>query len=337
MTSSLSRRTLLTGGLSLATVGALTACSGKASGGSPSASSDKTLSAVVGYNGDGNGAMLEAIAQKQGFWKKHGLNISAKKFTNGPLQIQALGAGSLDFGYIGPGAIWLPIEGKAKIIAVEALGQSDRVIAKRGINSVRQLKGKTIGVPQGTSGAMLLGLALDKAGMSIHDVNQVSMDPSTVISAFTAGKIDAAAIWYPFVAQIKKAVPGMVEVVKSSDFPDLAFPSCLVAGPNIAQKPELLRRYQAAAKDALDWAAAHTSELPQLMASFLKVSLPDEQSEFKFIDVLKPSEFISKWDSGTAPKWFENLNKQFIAMGTIKTNTIVDPSKYVLFKEYKNA
>jgi len=337
MTTTIPRRALLTGGLTIATIATLTACTRTPSGGSSSAPSAKTLDAVVGYNGDGNGAMLEAIAQKQGLWKKHGLNITAKKFTNGPIQIQALGAGSLDFGYIGPGAIWLPIEGKAKIIAPVALGESDRVIAQKGIDTVQQLKGKTIGVPQGTSGAMLLGLALAKAGMSIHDVNQVFMDPSTVISAFTAGKLDAAAIWYPFVAQIKTAVPGMVEVVKSSDFPDLAFPSCLVAGPNITQKPELLKRYQAAAKDAMDWAAAHTSELPQLMASFLKVSLADEQSELNFIDVLKPSDFISKWEDGTAPKWFENLNRQFIAMGTIKTDTIVDPSKYVLFKEYKNA
>lgn len=334
-TETISRRSVFAGGLSIAALAALAACGSTAK--PETHSSGGKLSAVVGYNGDGNGAMLEAIAQKQGLWSKHGLDITAKKFTNGPLQIQALGTGDLDFGYIGPGALWLPMQGRAKIIAVEALGEADRVIAHAGITSIQQLRGKTVGVPQGTSGAMLLGLALDKAGMTTKDIKQVTMDASTVVSAFTASKIDAAAIWYPFVAQIRERVPKLVEVVKSSDFPDLAFPSCLVAGTNIAKKADLLKRYQAAAKDAMDWAATNKSELPKLLSDFLKVSLSDEQSEFKYVDVLKPSDFIAKWEDGTAPKWFKNLNKQFIASGTLKSKTIVDPSKYVLFDQYKNA
>lgn len=341
MTRTISRRTLLTSGLGVAALGALAACSStpKAAGGggSAAASSKTPLKAVVGYNGDGNGAMLQAIAQKEGLWEKHGLDIDSKKFTNGPLQIQALGAGDLDFGYIGPGAIWLPIQGRAKIIAVESLGEADRVIGQAGITTIQDLRGRTVGVPQGTSGAMLLGLALEKAGMSTKDIKQVTMDPSTVISAFSAKKIDAAAIWYPFVAQIKQRVPGMTEIVKDSSFPDLAFPSCLVAGVNITQKADLLKRYQAAAKDAMDWAATHTSELPQMMSGFLGVALADEQSEFKFVQTVKPSDFISKWEDGTAKEWFQNLNKQFIALGTLKDKTIVDPSNYVLFEEYKDA
>ena len=71
----------------------------------------------VGYIADFHGASMVAVANKLELWKKHGLAADVKSFTNGPIQIQALGAGDLDFGYIGPGALWLPITGRAKLIA----------------------------------------------------------------------------------------------------------------------------------------------------------------------------------------------------------------------------
>src|SRR5690348_4324354 len=105
------------------TVG-LAACSTAAAKTPAKASGDGATSCTstqnvnFGYIGDFNGTSLLAIANEQGLWKKHCLTASLKVFTNGPLQITALGAGSLDFGYIGPGALWLPAEGKAKIVAI---------------------------------------------------------------------------------------------------------------------------------------------------------------------------------------------------------------------------
>ena len=72
----------------------------------------------MGYIADYFGTSMVAIATAKGFWAKHGLEADLKVFTNGPIQVQALGAGSLDFAYIGPGALWLPASGHAKIIAV---------------------------------------------------------------------------------------------------------------------------------------------------------------------------------------------------------------------------
>ena len=74
----------------------------------------------MGYIGDFLGASMVAVANKLDLWKKHNLAPEIKVFTNGPIQIQALGSGDLDFGFIGPGALWLPITGKAKVIAIKA-------------------------------------------------------------------------------------------------------------------------------------------------------------------------------------------------------------------------
>lgn len=326
-----SRRRFLGAGAGIAALGALAACGNGGSAGPGSTAG--AVNATVGYIGDGNGSMLQTVSQQQNLWSKHGLNATNKVFTNGPLQIQALGTGDLDFGYIGPGALWLPMQGKAKIVAITTLGTADRVISKAGFQSIQDLKGKTIGVPDGTSGDMLLGLALQKAGMTVNDIKRVVMDPPTVISAFTSGQIDAAAIWYPHVETIRKRVPDLVEVAKSTDFPDLAFPACLVAGPNITEKPDLLKRFQGVAKDAMDWAAANKPELPGLLSTFLKAPKDSIESEMKYVDVLKPSDAISKFDDGSALNWFENLNTQFMQMK--KVDKAVDPREYLLIEEYK--
>lgn len=334
-----SRRGFVVSAVSAVALAVLTACGSAAPAGDPSSSTSaealEPIKVTVGYTSDGNGALLQAVAKEQKLWEKHGLEVSAQPFTNGPLQIQALGTGDLDFGYIGPGALWLPMTGKAKIVGIQSLGTSDRVIAQAGINTIEDLKGKTIGVPEGTSGDMLLNLALEKAGMSIDDVKKVAMDPPTTIAAFTAGQIDAAAIWYPFVEQIKDRKPDLVEVVKSADFPDLAFPASIVAGAGITEKPEMLKRYQAAAKEAYAWAATHKDELPQLLADFLNAPIDAVKSEFQYIEILTVEALVEQWDSGDAPAWFENLNKQFVQME--KADEVVDPASYILFNEYKAA
>ena len=55
----------------------------------------------IGYIADFNGASLAAIVTDQNLWTERSLQPDLRVFTNGPIQIQAFGSGSLDFGYVG--------------------------------------------------------------------------------------------------------------------------------------------------------------------------------------------------------------------------------------------
>src|SRR5699024_3767971 len=205
------------GGLAaLPALGALASC-----GSSNSGDSGDTTTITFGYTPDFNGASLLAVDEANGLWEKEGLKAEPQSFTNGPLQVQALGTGDLDFGYIGPGAMWLPASGKASVLTVSGVGQADRVIAQAGISSIEDLAGKKVAIPEGTSGDMIVQLALKEAGMSIEDVEKVAMDPATVVSAFSSGQVDAAGIWYPMIDNIKAQVPDLVELAQNSDFADV--------------------------------------------------------------------------------------------------------------------
>ena len=288
----------------------------------------------IGYIADYFGTSLTAIATDQNLWAKHGLEPDLKIFTNGPIQIQALGAGSLDFGYVGPGALWLPATGKAKLVAINVLGLSDRVIAQKGINSVADLKGKKVGVPEGTSGDMLLRLGLAKAGMTISDIEVVKMDPSTVVSAFASKQIDGAGIWYPLVGIIKKTVPDLVEVAKSDDFyPENSFPSAFVARNEvIAGDVDVVRKFIATMKEANDYRVADVPRSVAITAKFLGVPAEPLEVESRNGKFLTTAELVAASRDGTVANWLKGLNDQFVAFG--KMQNPLDPKDYYLADLY---
>ncbi|WP_433385634.1 aliphatic sulfonate ABC transporter substrate-binding protein [Micromonospora sp. KLBMP9576] len=325
--SPLSRRTLLAGLVGLGTTAALTACGDDEQSGAGGSGGGEAVK--LGYIADFTGASLMAIAEDKKLWAQHGLKPDLKVFTNGPLQVQALGAGDLDFGYLGPGAMWLPASGKARVIAINSLGFADRVIAQPGITSIAALKGKKVGVPEGTSGDMMVRLALRRAGLSIDDVQKVAMDASTVVTAFGSGQIDAAGIWYPLIGTIKKRVPDLAELARNEDFyPDISFPSAYVGRSDVVTgKPDLVKKVLAVLRAANDERAADVDRTVEVTAKFLKSAPVDQlRAEATNARFLPSAELAAKSTDGTVAGWLTGLNTLFKDLG--KLPDVVDPSTY---------
>ncbi|MBS9722069.1 aliphatic sulfonate ABC transporter substrate-binding protein [Tianweitania sp. BSSL-BM11] len=274
----------------------------------------------VGYIADFPNASVLAIADNQKLWEAEGLTADAKVFTNGPIQIQAMGAGSLDFGTIGPGALWLPASGRAKVISVNDIGFSDRVIAQPDIASIDQLKGKKVGVPQGTSGDMILRLALEKAGMTVNDIDMVPMDPSTVVAAFASRQIEAAGIWYPLITVIKKQVPEMKELAANADFyPDTSFINTLVARNEVVdQDPEKVKKFLSVMKKAIDWRAANLDESIELTTAYLNAPKEAVENVARSRKLLTSQELETFTKDGTVESWLDQFNKMFVEFGQLK-------------------
>ncbi|MFB4266613.1 aliphatic sulfonate ABC transporter substrate-binding protein [Nonomuraea sp. GTA35] len=300
---------------------------------SVTACSDDGSTVRFGYISDYNGASLLAIAQQQGLWEKQGLTPEIKVFTNGPLQIQALGAGDLDFGYIGPGAMWLPATGKAKVVAINTLAYADRVIGRPGVKSIADLRGKKVGVPEGTSGDMVLNLALQKAGMTVKDIQKVPMDPATVVSAFVAGQIDGAGIWYPLIDNIKQKVPDMVELASTKEWPDSSFPTAFVGGTQVNE--ELTNKVIKVLQEANDWRAAHYEESITQAASLLKLDAAKVKADAANVTVMTTQDLVNKTKDGTVAKWLNSLGDFFVSTGKLKSRP--EPATYYTGDLYTKA
>lgn len=301
-----------------------------AAGSEASGSDQKVIDVDFGYIGDYNGTSLLAIAEDQGIWKEHGLNVKTAVFTNGPLQIQAMGTGDLDFGYIGPGAVWLPASGKATMMMINSLGQADRVIAQPGITSMAGLKGKNVAVPEGTSGDMILTLALEEAGMTKADITVVPMDPAAIVTAFASGQVDGAGLWYPSIETVKKQVPELVELAANTDFEDtMAFPSSFVASQGVAEKdPEMVERVTAALKEANQWRFENQDETVDLVAKYLTLEPATVASDAKNVKLMPTSELEKLTEDGTVDTWLDAMSAYFISAGKLTAGDALPANEF---------
>ncbi|MFC9465966.1 aliphatic sulfonate ABC transporter substrate-binding protein [Streptomyces coelicoflavus] len=297
----------------------LTSCGDEDS--SAAASGDGKGTVAFGYTADYSGAAALAVAEKRGLWKGTGLEPKLSVFTNGPLQVQALGSGNLDFGYLGPGALWLPASGKASIVSVNMLGLADRVIARpgSGIREPADLKGHKVAVAEGTSGEMILNLALREAGLKPDDVTKVAMDASTVVTAFSSGQVDAAATWYPLIDTIEKRVPDLVEVSETKDYyPKLTFPNVFVGRPELAREdPGLVKKVVGVLKESGDWIAQHPEESEKITADFLDLPADRLEGATEHVRILPSEELAALSQDGTVDGWFDRLAEMFVGMGKL--------------------
>ncbi|MDW8466850.1 MAG: ABC transporter substrate-binding protein [Chloroherpetonaceae bacterium] len=94
---------------------------------------------------------------------------------------------------------------------------NDQVIVRAGIDEIKDLRGKRIGVEFGTVDHFLLGLGLKQAGLEFKDVEIVPMETSKAAQAFLAGRLDAVAVFAPFTTEALKR-PGSKTLFSSRDF-----------------------------------------------------------------------------------------------------------------------
>jgi NitT/TauT family transport system substrate-binding protein len=95
----------------------------------------------------------------------------------------------------------------------------DAIVARRGINTVADLKGKKIAVAELTPSHSFLLWLLDAGGLSVNDVTLVTQASAIdAAAAFKGNQVDAAVVWSPDDADCVSSVPGarVLENTKSA-------------------------------------------------------------------------------------------------------------------------
>ncbi|MCW2516821.1 MAG: transporter, substrate-binding protein aliphatic sulfonates family [Mycobacterium sp.] len=155
--------------------------------------------------GDNGGDGSEELAKVTGAFADAPYKIKFARFDYGPPLVQAAATGDIDLGYVGDVP---PITGAAqqfgfKIVGVQrgadATKAAENIIVPKDspIQTLADLKGKKIAVPQGSSAHGLALLALKSAGLRPQDVQIVYLSPAAGGTAFNSGKVDAWSIWNP--------------------------------------------------------------------------------------------------------------------------------------------
>ena len=94
----------------------------------------------------------------------------------------------------------------------------DVIVAKRGINTINDLKGKKVAVTEPSPSQTLLLSALEAAGLDYGDIDvAAAQDPVVASQMFKGPDVDAAVVWSPFDAEAIREVPGSKVLVTTRE------------------------------------------------------------------------------------------------------------------------
>ncbi|MER7046987.1 aliphatic sulfonate ABC transporter substrate-binding protein [Streptomyces jumonjinensis] len=175
------------------------------------------------------------VGEQEGILQKElgGTQLKSTTFNAGPSEIEALNAGSIDIGFIGPSPAingFTKSQGKnLRIVAGSASGGVKLVVNPKKIKTLDDLKGKKIATPQlgNTQDVSFLNWIAEKgwttdAQSGKGDVSVVRSDNKITPDAYKSGSIDGA--WVPEPTASKLVALGAKELLDESTlWPDEKF------------------------------------------------------------------------------------------------------------------
>lgn len=302
----------------------------------------KLTTMKVGYMP--NYASLNSVVagMKTGSFEEEGIKVELVEFADGPTIIAALESGSIDIGYIGPGAHVLPIQGVAEIFAFSQLGNADEVIGniEKGVKTIKDLKGKTIAVATGTSSETILDLTLAEAGLTKDDVKLMNMDAAAIVTGMISGSVDAVATWSPNTNAIKNEMGDNVVMLSNNARYADTFPSIAswVIKPGYAEKnADALEKYTRGLFKAMDYRVDHLEEVAEWVAEAIAVDPASVLEQTGDGEWITAEELVKRIEDGTLEAYYQKQQENFVESGRLTEKELRPVSEYVLFENMLNA
>ncbi|MCR5302008.1 MAG: aliphatic sulfonate ABC transporter substrate-binding protein [Lachnospiraceae bacterium] len=146
------------------------------------------------------GYYIAPIIEHFGWYEKvfadHNITVETVNFDSGPEIIEAISAGSVDWGAMGtqPAVSGAANGGDISVVASFVDQSKSGVLATLSddINSVKDLAGKKVGAKVGSSEYAFLLWALQEEGLTVDDIEVINLDIAAVATALENGEVDAA-------------------------------------------------------------------------------------------------------------------------------------------------
>jgi len=186
----------------------------------------------IGYS-DWPGWVAWQVAIDKGWFKQAGVDAKFEWFDY-VASMEAFSAGKLDAVTMtnGDALVTGATGGKSVIVLVNDFSNgNDMIVARPGHRTLKDLKGKKIGVEVGFVDHLLLLNGLEKEGMKESDVVLVNTKTNETPQVLASGAVAAIGAWQPSSGQAMKAVPGARPIYTSAQAPGLIY-DVLAVNPN---------------------------------------------------------------------------------------------------------
>jgi len=223
--------------------------------------------------GKADGTFAEAFGE--------GVTIDWKMFNAGPSEVEALFAGEVDIGYIGPGpAINAYIKSEGDVVVIAGATSAGAVLVARagsGIESVKDLAGRKIAVPQyGNTQDLILrnllkenGLADTAAGGTVEILQVENPDVQTL---FEKGELDAAFVPEPWGSLLAEKTNAEIVLDYNEVWRDGEYPVAVVVVRKdfLEEHPDLVEKFLTAHAEIGDYILSNPDEAKKAVNKEIK-------------------------------------------------------------------
>lgn len=238
----------------------LAACGPGATSGGASPGTTATLTKVLLGQVGGISDAAFFIANDKGYFREQGIELETTPFQSAALMVAPLGTGQLDVGGGAPSAGLMNAiarEVPLKIVAdkgsmprghgYEAMVVSKKLWDSGNLKTAADLRGKTIALAQrNISPEVTLDTFLRTGGLTVKDVNLVTMAHADIRSALANGSIDMGLPIEPFVTQIAENNIGVIWKRNDEVAPNTQVAVVLFGPDFAAKKPEVAKKFMLA-------------------------------------------------------------------------------------------
>jgi NitT/TauT family transport system substrate-binding protein len=205
------------------------------------------------------------------------ITLDLKTFNAGPALIEALFAGEIDIGYIGPNPAingYVKSKGEAlRIIAGATSGGAAFVVRpEAGIKGPADLAGKKLATPQlGNTQDVALRYVVKEAGLkTADDGGDVSILPTQnpdILTLFQKGEIDGAWVPEPWATRLVQEAGGTILIDERTEWPDGKFVTThvIVSKKFLDERPDLVEAFLRGHVDAVEYVNANPEEALSLV------------------------------------------------------------------------
>jgi len=211
------------------------------------------------------------IAIEKGYYAEDGLTVDAIKPENTDELMSDFIGGKYDLMAVSLGDVVNLTQltnDVAIIFASDESAGGDAMVASSEIKSITDLRGKQIGVNQGSFAELFIVTLLEKNGLTSADVTFVDMDAAAAPAALRSGEVQAAHTWEPYVTEAKN--DGATVLFTSADTPGLIPDIIAVRTAVLKQNPDAVAAFVKGWFRAVDFWKANPADGNAAAATQLK-------------------------------------------------------------------
>lgn len=273
------------------------------------------------------------LAHDKGFFKDAGCEVELIVLTGIAERNSALKSGRID-------ALAAPVDyfvlsagNNLEATVVMAIDESvggDGIVARKEITRFEDLRGKRLAFQRGLPSEFFVRALLLQHNIRMSEVQTVDMETDQAGAAFISGKVDAAAVWEPWLTKAKEQGGGHV-LASTKEFPNLIVDCLGFNKKSLADDPAGAKAVVDAIFRAIDYWKAHPEEADAIMAPHFQLD-PKKYAAIlsgaRFCDVARNREFFGTADKpGPIFDVAKRASDIWLDAGTIKS--AVPPAKII--------